>query len=70
MWQPGQELLSSHQFPKQLRAFFQMLDERSDVVEDRLRMDLWNQDRQHGAQLESKSANQPPRCPLLAAGLI
>lgn len=40
MWQPGQELLSSHQFPKKLRAFFQMLDEWSDVVVHRLCMDL------------------------------
>lgn len=69
MWQPGQELLSSHQFPKQLRAFFQMLDEWSDVVVHRLCMDL-RKTQTWGTAVRKKSANQPPRCPLLAAGLI
>lgn len=73
MWQPGQELLSSHQFSKKLRAFFQMLDQRSDVVVHRLCVDLRKTETFQIVESRDKSPhvwNRPPRCPLLAAGPI
>lgn len=74
MWQPRQELLSSHQLSKKLRGFFQTLDQWSDVVVHRLRMDLHKKPETfpvvQSCEKRPRRANQPPRCPLWAAGLI